>query len=87
MQAISRPENRTNVRSENDARLRALRWGFRTAEQASPDLAAWLGEMTMFRTIRRSPKPWEQEILARGRPFAVDSSAGEVASSRQSWPD
>src|SRR5262245_10129632 len=79
MNAITQPKNSTNVRSRNEARLSALRWGFRAAQQASPDLAAWLGEMTMFRTLRMPSKPWQEEILARGRAFEVDSAAGKVA--------
>lgn len=76
---IAQAVNSTNVRT-SPWLMRALSFGLRAAEDASPALAARLGETLMFRTTRRALREDESALLARAHAFEVFSpTAGTIA--------
>lgn len=65
--------------SRNSTTVRSI---FSGLQAFSPDLAAELAAVAMFRTTRRRPEPLEVELSSRAEPLRVESPHGELSALR-----
>ena len=65
--------------SKNSTTVRSL---FSGIQAFSPGLAAELAAVAMFRTARRKPDAWEQELGARAEALQIPTASGSVAVQR-----